>query len=84
MSHLFGPDQLTKAAFRMRTKRPALPKRVRVRRGHIVQRDKPNVVPFNKVHRAKFGAANARRVLQHFLEYGLQVAGSAADDLKDF
>ena len=47
-------------------------------------RNPPNSVPFDKVHRAEFGAANSRRVLQHALEHGIQVAGRAADNLKDF
>src|SRR6266852_4650578 len=83
MSHLLGPEYLTKAAFRMRSKVSQFG-RVCECGGHVVSRDLMDDVSLKKRHCAEFCAANARRVLQHFLEYGLQLARRAADDLKNF
>ncbi len=67
----------------MRTKLSRL-KRIDVGRGHVVKRCPPSDAPLNEVHRAEIGPTNSRRVLQQALKHRVQVAGSAADDLKDF
>ena len=82
MSYLFGPYYLTKAAFRMRSKRPR-PERLGVGSGHVVKRYPPNHVPFKQMHRAEIRSADPRGVLQHLPEYRLQLTGRAADDLKN-
>ena len=82
LNHLFGPDHLSKGALWMRLERPRL-ERIGVGRGQVVKRCPPNGVPFKQIHRAEFGSANSRRVLQEALENRLQIAGRAADDLKN-
>ena len=66
----------------MRSKRPR-PERFRVGKGHVVKRYPPSNVPFEQMHRAELGPANSRRVLQQALEHRLEIAGRAADDLKN-
>jgi hypothetical protein len=81
MSNFFGPDHLTGAAFRMRSKRPR-PEQIGIGRGHVVKRNLSNNVPFKDQHRAELGPAGSRRILQQALEHRLQIAGRAADDPK--
>ena len=83
VSHLFGPEHLTKAALWMGSKVSQFG-RVCECGGHVVGRNLANDVAFKKNHRAEFGPADPGRILQHFLEYGLQLARRAADDLKNF
>ncbi len=82
MSHLFGPDHLTKTAFRMRSPRPRR-EFIGVGRGHVVKRCPPSDVPLNKVHRAEIGPANSRRVLQQALKHWLKVARRTANDFEN-
>jgi hypothetical protein len=74
--HLFRPDDLGMAASRMGTHRFA-PSSLGKCRRYIVESDLAEYVSFVEIQRAEFGLAEPRRVLQHGLEHGLQVAGRA-------
>ena len=51
--------------------------------GLAVHRDCAEGIALAKKQGAELGLADARRVLQHGLEHGLQLAGRAADDTQD-
>ena len=78
-----GPGNGAETALRVR-----LDQHVRPRGGvggwHIVERNVTKAVSVVQIHRTKICAADACRIFQHALEYRLQFAGRAADDLQHF
>src|SRR5262249_14040921 len=52
-------------------------------RRRVVHRDYAEGVTFTQIHRAELGFADAGGALQHRPERWLQLAGGAADDLKN-
>ena len=74
LNRLLGSDRSGHRALRMQTK-DLIGSCCGKRRRHIVERHLTYRVILNQGHRSELRAANARRVLQHLLEYGSQIAG---------
>src|SRR5882724_441065 len=80
--HLFCSGNQTEATFRVWPPHLRL-LQVSERRRNVVERDSSNEVSLVKNHGAEFRPADTRGVLQHLLEYRLQLAGRGTDDLKN-
>src|SRR5215813_9234575 len=82
MAHVLGPHNAFEQASRCWLKGPPPSLEFdKFRRCPEVRRQ-GKILAVEPEQRAEIGLADARRVLQHSLEYWLQFAGRAADDLK--
>jgi hypothetical protein len=83
MNHCFGVQTAPEVAAHVRFERTS-PRLVLDQRGRRTDTgDALSEFAVVAEQRAELGFTDARCVLQHCLEYGLQLAGRAADDLQD-
>src|SRR6266478_2720511 len=80
--HLFCSGNQTEATFRVWPPHLGL-LQVSERRRNVVERDSSDEVSLVKNHGTEFRPADTRGILQHFLEYRLQLAGRGTDDFKN-
>src|SRR5215831_15568225 len=84
MSQLFGDGNTTKGRVRGRSNKWIVFASLGVRGCPAVHRNDAKCVSLAEIQIPELSVADARRVLQHRLEHGLQIAREAADDLQHF
>src|SRR5262245_14543664 len=82
MSQLFGDGNTTKGRVRGRSNKWIVFASLGVRGCPAVHRNDAKCVSLAEIQIPELSVADARRVLQHRLEHGLQIAREAADDLQ--
>src|SRR5262249_22499759 len=82
MAHVLGPHNAFEQASRCWLKGPPPSLEFDKFRRRPEVRRQGKILAIEPEQRAELGLADARRVFQHSLEYWLQFAGRAADDLK--
>src|SRR5438045_7720234 len=82
MSRLFRDSNTTKGRVRRRSNKWIVFAGLGIRGCRAVHRNDAKCVSLAEIQIPELSVADARRVLQHRLEHGLQIAGEAADDLQ--
>ena len=82
MDHLLGFNHATQRMPHFWMKHWVAPHRFTIGRRHVVKRDSPEAVAFQKLHNAEFGLTDASGVRKNGLKHRIKFASKRTDDLQ--